>query len=494
VHSWTGLAMEPGSEQDGRRPRGVDETGFAAISRCETASAAYCFERNVGRAMVCWLRRHPADREIMRLALPALGALVAEPLFLLADAAIVGHLGTPQLAGLGIAATILATFVNVSVFLAYGTTAAVARMLGAGNLRGAMRQGVDGCWLALLVGTCTLFVGWPATPWLVSLFGPSNDVAEYADIYLRVSLLGIPSMLLVLAGTGVLRGLQDTRTPLAVAVAGAAGNVVLNIGLVYGLGLGIAGSALGTVIAQTAMAAAFARVVVRGARRHRAGLRPDWTGVRRSFGAGMPLIVRTVAMRVALVVATAVAAALGTAELAAYQVAFTTWTMLALVLDAVAIAAQALVGRALGAGDVDEARSRTRRMVHWGVLAGALLAVLVAVAAPLYSLIFTTDPQVRTLLTVALLVVAFMQPVAGWVFVLDGVLIGAGDGRYLAIASVISVGLFLPAAFAVIVLDLSGVAGQIALWAAIGVWLLARLATLTYRERSGAWLVIGAVR
>jgi Na+-driven multidrug efflux pump len=199
-------------------------------------------------------------------------------------------------------------------------------------------------------------------------------------------------------------------------------------------------------------------------------------------------------MRVALVVATAVAAALGTAELAAYQVAFTTWTMLALVLDAVAIAAQALVGRALGSGDVDQARSTTRRMVNWGVLAGALLAVLVAVAAPLYSLIFTTDPQVRVLLTAALLVVALMQPVAGWVFVLDGVLIGAGDGRYLAIASVISVGLFLPAAFAVIMLGLSGAAGQIALWAAIGVWLLARLATLTYRERSGAWLVTGAVR
>jgi putative MATE family efflux protein len=428
------------------------------------------------------------------LALPALGALVAEPLFLLADSAIVGHLGTPELAGLGIAATILATLVNISVFLAYGTTAAVARMLGAGDLRGAMRQGIDGCWLAVLVGVGTLVLGWPATPWLVSLFGPSADVAGHAEIYLRISLIGIPAMLLVLAGTGVLRGLQDTRTPLVVAVAGAVGNVVLNLVLVYGLGLGIAGSALGTVIAQAAMAAAFVRVVVRGARRQHAGWRPHWPGVRRSFGAGMPLVVRTVAMRVALVVATAVAAALGTAELAAYQVAFTTWTMLALVLDAVAIAAQALVGRSLGAGDVDEARSTTRRMVQWGVLAGAVLAVLVAVAAPLYSRLFTTDPQVRALLVVALLVVALMQPMAGWVFVLDGVLIGAGDGRYLALASVISVALFLPAAYAVTVLGLSGTVGQIALWAAIGVWLLARLATLTWRERSGTWLVTGAVR
>jgi Na+-driven multidrug efflux pump len=199
-------------------------------------------------------------------------------------------------------------------------------------------------------------------------------------------------------------------------------------------------------------------------------------------------------MRVALVVATAVAAVLGTAELAAYQVAFTTWTLLALVLDAVAIAAQALVGRALGAGDVDQACSITRRMVQWGVLAGAGLAVLVAAAAPLYARLFTSDPQVRQLLTLALVVVAFLQPVAGWVFVLDGVLIGAGDGRYLAWASVASVALFLPAAFAVTRLGLSGPAGLVALWAAIGVWMLARLATLTHRERTGAWLVTGAVR
>jgi putative MATE family efflux protein len=439
-------------------------------------------------------RRHVADAEILRLALPALGALVAEPLFLLADAAIVGHLGTPQLAGLGIAATILATLVNVSVFLAYGTTAAVARMLGAGDLRGALRQGVDGCWLALLVGAGTLVMGLPAAPWLVSLFGPSSEVAIYAEIYLRISLLGIPSMLLVLAATGVLRGLQDTRTPLVVAVAGAVANVVLNVTLVYGFGLGIAGSALGTVIAQTAMAVAFARVVVLGAWRHQAALRPDWPGVRRSFSAGMPLVVRTVAMRVALVVATAVAATLGTAELAAYQVAFTTWTLLALVLDAVAIAAQALVGRALGAADANQARSITRRMVWWGILAGGGLAVLVAAAAPLYARLFTSDPEVRRLLIAALLVVALMQPVAGWVFVLDGVLIGAGDGRYLAFASVISVVVFLPAAYAVTVVELSELAGQVALWAAIGVWMLARLATLAYRERSGAWLVTGAVR
>ena len=448
--------------------------------------------RRVRRPTV--LRRHPADGEILRLGLPALGALVAEPLFLLADSAIVGHLGTPQLAGLGIAGTVLATLVNLSIFLAYGTTAAVARMLGAGDLRGAMRQGMDGCWLALLIGVVTLIAGWPATGWVVSLFEPAPDVAAHAETYLRISLFGIPSMLFVLAATGVLRGLQDTRTPLVVAVAGAVGNIALNIVLVYGLGLGIAGSALGTVIAQTAMAVAFARVVVRGARRHEAGLRPDWPGVRRSFGAGVPLVVRTVSMRVALIGATVVAAGLGTAELAAYQVAFTTWTLLALVLDAVAIAAQALVGRALGAADVDTARSTTRRMVQWGLLAGAGLGLVVAAIAPMYARLFTSDPEVRSLLVAALLLVAVMQPLAGWVFVLDGVLIGAGDGRYLARASVLSVLAFLPAAVAVARSGVSGAAGLVALWAAIGVWVLARLVTLAYRERTGAWLVTGAVR
>ncbi len=439
-------------------------------------------------------RRHPADREILRLALPALGALVAEPLFLLTDAAIIGHLGTPELAGLGIASAVLGTLVNVSIFLAYGTTAAVARRLGAGDQAGALRSGIDGCWLAVLIGAATLAAGWPLTPWVVSLFGPGDDVAGHAETYLRISLLGIPSMLLVLAATGVLRGLQDTRTPLYVAVTGAVANVLLNVVLVYGLDLGIGGSALGTVLAQTGMAAVFVRVVVRGARRAGVGIGPDARGVAQSFGAGVPLIVRTVAMRVALIVITVVAAGLGTAELAAHQVAFTTWTLLALILDAVAIAAQALVGRALGAGDVDGARSITRRMVQWGVLSGFVLALLLLVVGNGYARLFTPDAEVRSLLFAALVVAAAMQPVAGWVFVLDGVLIGAGDGRYLAWASVLSVAAFLPAAWAVAVADVSGRAGLMWLWGAIGVWMLVRLVTLALRERQDTWMVTGAVR
>ncbi|PSL01318.1 putative MATE family efflux protein [Haloactinopolyspora alba] len=438
------------------------------------------------------LRRHPADHEILRLALPALGALVAEPLFLLSDSAIIGHLGTPQLAGLGIASTVLSTLVNVSIFLAYGTTAAVARMLGADDTAGALRAGLDGCWLAVVVGGGTLAVGWPLTPWIVDLFGPSAEVADHAVTYLRISLLGIPSMLLVLAATGVLRGLQDTRTPLYVAVSGAVGNVALNVALVYGLGLGIAGSAIGTVVAQTAMAAVFVVIVGRAATRHGVALTPHWPGVRRAFGAGVPLLVRTVAIRVALIVTTVVATGLGTAELAAHQIAFTTWTLLALMLDAVAIAAQALVGRALGAGDTAAARSTTRRMVQWGVLAGFGLAVVLLATGSVYAQLFTTDPEVRALLFDALVVAAVLQPIAAWGFVLDGVLIGAGDGRYLAWASVVSVLFFLPTAWLVDALDLAGTTGITALWAAIGVWMLARVVTLALRERGDTWMVTGA--
>lgn len=478
----------------------MDENFSAVVSPSEKPNALSGIIRTVGTAMFersgrrLRVQRHPADREILRLALPALGALVAEPLFLLADSAIIGNLGTPELAGLGIAATVLGTLVNVSIFLAYATTAAVARLLGAGDVAGALRQGLDGCWLAVLIGAGTLAAGWPAVPWVVAMFGPAPDVASHAEVYLRISLTGIPAMLVVLAATGVLRGLQDTRTPLVVAAAGATGNVGLNVLLVYGLGLGIAGSAIGTVIAQTAMAAVLVTIVGRGARRHGVSLRPYWPGVRRSFGAGMPLLIRTVAMRVAFIVTTVVAASLGTAPLAAHQVVFNTWLLLALVLDAVAIAAQALVGKALGAGDVAGVRSVTHRMVQWGVAAGFGLGALLVAGGTFYARLFTTDADVRSLIFAALVVAAVLQPIAGWVFVLDGVLIGAGDGRYLAWASVVSVLAFLPAAAAVPALGLSGAAGLVSLWLAIGLWTAVRLVTLAVRERGGRWLVTGAIR
>jgi putative MATE family efflux protein len=270
--------------------------------------------------------------------------------------------------------------------------------------------------------------------------------------------------------------------------------VPLNVVLVHGAGLGIAGSAIGTVAIQTAMAAVFAAIVRAGARQQGTSLRPHWPGVRRSFGAGIPLLIRTLAMRVAFVVTTLVATALGTAPLAAHQIVFNTWLLLALILDAVAIAAQALVGRALGAGDVGTARSITRRMVQWGLLAGIVLGLVLLASGSAYARLFTTDVEVRTLVVGALVVAAVLQPIAGWAFVLDGVLIGAGDGRYLAWASAVSVAVFLPAAWAVPALDLSPQAGLVGLWLAIGLWTLVRVITLAVRMRGGAWLVTGPTR
>jgi putative MATE family efflux protein len=432
--------------------------------------------------------RHPHDREIVRLAVPAFGALVAEPLFLLADSAIVGHLGTPQLAGLGVAGSLLATAVSLCVFLAYGTTAGVARRLGAGDQRAAIALGVDGVWLAAGLGLVIALAGLITAAPLIEAFGTSPSATPYALTYLRVSLPGIPAMLVVMAATGVLRGLQDTRTPLAVAVVGAAANIALNVALVYGLGMGIAGSALGTVLAQLGMAVAFVVVVVRGARRHGASLQPDLRGIRVAASTGVPLLLRTLTLRVALLVMAYVATAQGTRSVAAHQLAFTIWTFLALALDAVAIAGQAIVGRYLGAGDLDGTRAATRRMLEWGVAAGALLGLLVVALRFAYVPLFTEDSAVRALLGSVLVVAAVFQPVAGAVFALDGVLIGAGDGRYLARAGVLTLVAFLPLAFWVLAVD----GGLVALWWAFGAFMVARLGTLLWRERGVAWLVPGA--
>ncbi len=449
--------------------------------------------RRPARLPVAARRRH--DREILALALPAFGALVAEPLFVMVDSAVVGHLGTAQLAGLGVAATLLTTAVNVFVFLAYATTAAVSRRVGAGDLPAALRQGMDGVWLALLLGALVIAAVLPTAPGLAELCGASPTAAPYAAEYLRISALGIPGMLVVLAATGVLRGLQDTRTPLVVAVAGFTVNAGLNALLVYGTGLGIAGSAWGTVTAQTGMAAAYLVMVVRGARRQaphewRGVLRPHAAGIRTCARAGVPLLVRTVSLRAVLVIATAVAARLGDTQIAAHQITLTVWSLLAFALDAIAIAGQAVIGRYLGADDPDGARAACSRMVQWGLLCGAGLGIAVSAAHTLVGPVFTADPAVRHALASALLVVALVQPVCGVVFVLDGVLMGAGDGPYLAWSMLVTLAVFAPAALAVPALG----GGLTALWWAMGLMMLTRLAALWLRSRSGRWVVTGASR
>lgn len=427
------------------------------------------------------------DREILRLAVPAFGALVAEPLFLLADYAIVGHgLGTTALGALGVAGTVLSTLVYLCVFLAYGTTASVARQMGAGNQARAMRSGVDGLWLAVAIGAAVIVVCWPLAPAMVDLFGAAPDQAAQAVTYLRISLLGAPGMLLILAGTGVLRGMQDTVTPLVVSIGSFALNAVLNAWFVLGLHWGIAGSAWGTVLAQTLGALVYLMVVVRGARKTGVALAPDLRGLMQAGTAGFALLIRTICLRIVLLVATVVATRMGRPELAAFAIATQIWTLLALALDAIAIAGQAITGRSLGAGDVAETKAATRRMVQWGLGSGVVLGVLVLATRPFVPGLFDADPQVTAQLLAVLWPVALFQPICGVVFVLDGVLIGAGDQRYLAWAGVWTTLAYLPAA-----LFASGL-GLVALWCALGVWMIARTITLVRRANGTAWLVTGA--
>ncbi|MBE7324191.1 MATE family efflux transporter [Nocardioides sp. Y6] len=442
---------------------------------------------------------HPTDRQIMKLAVPAFFALVAEPLFLLADTAIVGRLGTTELAGVGIAAVVMQTAVGLCVFLAYGTTAGVARHLGAGDSRRALTLGADGIWLAIGLGVLTTVVLLAATDPLVAAFGVSDAVGGFARDYLVVALLGITPLLVMLAATGVLRGLQDTRTPLWVALGGNAVNVLLNLLLVFGLGpvpaLGVAGAALGSVIAQVLSAVALVWVVVRAARREGASLTPDRAGILAAGRASVALVVRTLALRAALVIGAWAVASSGDADgtaVAAHQVAFSVWTFLVFALDAVAIAAQTLTGHALGSGDRQGTRVLTRRMIRWGWGSGVVAGLALAAASPLLGPLFTPDPGVHELLVPILLVAALGQPLAGVVFVLDGVLIGAGDGTYLAWAGIAVLLVYAPAVLAVPhVVD--GTGSLLWIWVLFsGLFLGTRCVVLLHRARGDRWMVMGS--
>lgn len=451
--------------------------------------------------------RRVVDRDILRLAVPALGALVAEPLFLLADTAMVGHLGATPLAGLGLASAILQTIVGLMVFLAYATTPSVARRLGAGDERGAVASGIDGLWLALGLGALLALGGWAASPWLAGAFGASAAVTAEAVTYLSISMIGLPAMLVVFAATGLLRGLQDTRTPLWVAGLGFGANIALNALFIYGLGLGIAGSAIGTVIAQWGMVAVYLVVVARHARRVGANPWPHHAGVLRGAASGGWLFLRTVSLRAALLVATWSATALGSDELAAFQVTMTLYATLAFALDALAIAAQALVGKGLGAGDVAQVRAVLRRCLAWGVGAGLVLGALLVAGAWALPVLFTSSAEVRDLLPLSLVVLGVSTPLAGVVFVLDGVLIGAGDARYLAWTGLVNLAAYAPIAFAVVWWATGGadaagsaadgpVAASVALAFVTGAfviaYLLARAVTLSLRARGRAWMATGA--
>lgn len=433
------------------------------------------------------------NRSILALAVPALGSLIAEPLFLMLDGAMIGHLGTTPLAGLGIAAAILQTIVGLMVFLAYSTTPAVARKFGSGDTRSAVSVGIDGMWLALGLGAVLATAGYALTPWLVSLFGASAEVSAQAVIYLGISMGGIPAMLIVFAATGLLRGLQNTVTPLWIAGGGFAANAVMNFIFIYGFGWGIGGSAVGTVVAQWGMVAAYVLIATRLAKRHDASMRPQRDGVSGSARSGVWMLLRTVSLRLALLLTVAVATSLGTDELAGWQVVFTMFSAAAFALDALAIAAQALVGLALGTDDRAQVRLVLKRTLAWGMWFGVIVGAIIAALSGVLGFVFTGSADVAALIQPALLLLAITQPLCGIVFVLDGVLMGANDAKYLAFAGLLNLVPTLPALWIVSATSPAGSWGLV--WVAVcffGVYMLARAATLIARIRGNTWLEVGA--
>jgi putative MATE family efflux protein len=422
------------------------------------------------------------------LAVPALGTLVAEPLYVLADTAIVGRIGTTELAGLALASAVLLTVHALAIFLTYGTTATVARLIGAERHSDAAFQSTQGLWLGGLLGTAAAVGLAFGGTWCLELFGGQDEPLEAAERYLGISLFGLPFLLVTLAGAGSFTGRQNTRTPLVVAIVGAVANLVIELILVPGLGYGIGASALSTVVSQVGTGLFFAGAVLGWGRRMGVGIRPDLSAIVRLMVAGRALILRAIALRGSFALGTAVAARIGVAELAAHQVATQIWGTLSLALDAVAIAGQALTGRWLGAGDAERARGAARRMIELDVGLGVVAALaLVVVREPLAGL-FSTDPAVVSATAFVLVLVAAMQPLNGYVFALDGILIGAGDLQYLGRTMAAAAAVF--GVLAVVLLNVGGGLGW--LWALITFFMALRAFGLWWRWRTDRWVVLGA--
>ena len=428
------------------------------------------------------------DREIARLAIPALGALAAEPLYLLADTAMVGHLGTEELAALAIASTLIVGAFTLFNFLTYGTTAQVARLSGAAEHDRAGELAAQALWLATGLGVALTAVLTALAVPLVELMGGEGRTGDLAVLYLRIGSLGLPFAMIALAGQGFLRGVSDLRTPLAIVVIANAANVALNVLFIYGFGWGLAGSAWATVVAQSGMGAAFVTVLLR----HPAGSRrPSFTAMRPLASIGGEIFVRTAALYGSFLVASAVLARVGDDSLGAHQIAFQLFVFLALVLDAIAIAGQVIVGRSLGAGDADVAYSAARRMIGWAVAAGAVFAVAMLALVDVLPRAFTSDTEVIDEAKKVWPLFALMQPANGAVFALDGILIGAGDTRFLMWGMLAaSLGLYVPVALGSLALGL----GIVGVWAGLLGLIAVRLATCGWRFRGRRWAIVGPRR
>jgi putative MATE family efflux protein len=431
------------------------------------------------------LRRSPHDREILRLALPALGALAAEPLYVLVDTAIVGHLGTPQLAALALAGAILTGSFTLFNFLTYGTTAQVARYHGAGQEVVAGRLAAQALWLSSAIGVALLALAVTLAAPAVHALGGAHRTGSLAVLYLRIGAIGLPFALITLAGQGYLRGISSMRRPLAIVVVSNLVNVVLELLFVYVFHWGLAGSAWGTVIAQAGMGTAFAVELLRAPADDR---RPRASLIRPLARAGGDIFVRTASLYASFLVASAVLAHIGAASLAAHQVGFQLWVFLALMLDAVAIAGQVIVGRTLGAGRADEAYDSALRMLGWSFLVGAAMGAVMLALTNVVPHVFTSDPRVLDRLHAIWPIFALMQPINGLVFALDGILIGAGDTRFLPWSTMFSsLGVFAPVAL----LSLHFHWGIVGVWMGLLGLIVARLVTCGVRFAGRRWAVVG---
>ena len=426
-------------------------------------------------------------RRIAQLALPALVVLAAEPLYVLVDTAVVGHLGRVPLAAVAVSGTVMSVAAWFGTLMAYGTTGRSARRFGAGDRPAAVAEGVQASWLALGVGVLLALLAQIFAGPLTRALAGDPAIAGAAAGWLRIAALGAPGLLLAAAGNGWMRGVQDTRRPLVFVLGANVLSTVLCPLLVYPAGWGLTGSAIANVVAQTVSGGAFLTALIRETR----ALRPSPALMTAQLVLGRDLLIRGAAFQACFLSATAVAARFGVAAVGAHQIALQLWFFSALVLDAVAIAAQSLVGAALGAGDVTAARDVARRVTIAGGLAGIAFALLVAAGAGVVPGWFTGDPEVHAQAAIVWPWFVGLLPFAGVVFALDGVLIGAGDIRFLRDITLASALLgFLPAIWLAYALDL-GLGG---VWAGLALFILIRFATMVLRWRSARWAVVGATR
>jgi putative MATE family efflux protein len=428
--------------------------------------------------------RSPYDRDILRLALPALGALAAEPLYVLIDTAIVGHLGRPQLAALGLAGAVLAGAFTIFNFLTYGTTAVVARAAGAGQNERAARLAVQALWVSLGIGVALVAVLEAAAGPLLRGLGAHGRSGDLALLYFRIGALGMPAALLALAGQGYLRGVSNLRRPLEIVVAANVLNVALELVFVYVFHWGIAGSAAGTALAQAGMGIAFAVELLRP---HAESKRPSIREMKPMIRVGRQIFVRTAALYASFLVAASVCARMGDAQLGAHQIALQLFYFLALVLDAVAIAGQVIVARMLGGGDAEGAYAAARRMIGWSVVVGAAFALTLGPLAHVLPRAFSADHAVLHQAALLWPFFALMQPLCGAVFALDGILIGASDTRDLMWSMLAASALFI--ALAATAYELGW--GVVGVWIALDVLIGARLALLAIRFAGRRWAIVG---